>query len=312
MGMIQQLYLVPQPKIGVASGTSPTQITITASVSNPTLRYATAILFEVTVQITGTAPGTARDLSQVINYIELTDENGNVTHVDGQCLLVSTIDTIRRNPSILAQAWAPTVTGATGVAAVAQYAICGPFPGTVYNIVIGLNAATSTGYTSPSAAAYTVTSNLVEADYEQVFIPTGQTDQNGNPTFVPFTQPVYRYRIDARYVVNAQFTGKLLCKSAILGIDNAELGTKVSTVKCGGNTFSAQQATMAEDGLQGMIIVSSSLYGAVFANTATTPIKNIQTGNALGMGEFSGPTSTVLEISLNASSTMLILQRVQV
>jgi len=312
--MAQRLFVIPQPKVGAVAGTTATQLTLAASLSSPAKRYAQAFIFEIAVNITGTAPGTARDLSQIVNYIEITDENGYLTHLDGQSLILSSLDTARRTPEVAYQCWCPTVTAATGVNAVGQYSVTGPFAGTVFNIVVGLNAATATGYTSPSAASYTVTCNLVEMTYEEVYLPTGKTDANGNPQFVSVPQPIRRFRINGRYVVNSQYTGKLACHSAIIAIDNAELSTKVSSIKVGGNNFSAQQSQMAEDGLDAFLpggYVAAYL-GTAFTGNATVPLKNVQTGNSLGAGEFGGPNDAIVEVSLNASATMLILERVPI
>jgi len=252
-------------------------------------------------------------LSQIINYIEVTDENGNTTHVDGQALMLASLDFERRLPEACYQAWVPTVTGATGVAAVGQYSMYGPFAGTVFSIVVGLNAATATGYTAPSAAAYVVTCAAVEAPYDIIYLPdpSGKKDSSGNPVLVGYVQPVKRHKLNGRFVVNSQYTGKMACHNALVGIDNAELSTKVSSVKVGGNTFSAQECQMAEDSFDAFIGGSTTMSTA-FAGNATVPPKNVQTGNALGLGEFGGPVDAVVEIALTSVQTMIILERVPI
>jgi len=303
MGMFNRFYFLPQSKVGVASGTSPTQITIVAS---PTPgRVAVGFMFQVTVQITGTAPGTARGISQVIHDVQIIPNDGSdPTSLDGQTLMLAGLDAYNQTQGILSgyQAWADTVTAATGVAATAQYSVVGPFRGTGFTITFNINAATATGYTSPSAAAYTVTCVVIEADPTNIYTTDGKSISG-------FAQPDQRYKLIGNYIVNSTYVGKALTNDAIIGLDNKELGTVVSSIKCGGNTYSAQQSQMGEDAFDGTI-PNGVTFGTAFAGNATLPPKNPQTGNAVGVAEYGGPTPANLEISLQSSQTMLILQRV--
>lgn len=309
--MFANLFFAPQPKIGTAAQTGATQLSLTAAPTKN--RTVAALLFQLNVNITGTAPGTARGISQLVHDVQIVghtvDAKGQpvtiTTSIDGQALALAGMDAYHRIPAITGyQGWADTVTAATGVSAVGQYAIAGPFRGDTFDVTFNLNAATSTGFTAVASSAYVLTCVVVEGSHENVYI----SDSSGK-NVQAYAQPERTYLLSGHYVVNSTYTGKIPCHSAIVAIDNAELSVKVSALKVGGRTFSAQQAQMAEDAFDATL-PSGLTFGAAFAGNATIPPKNPQTGNALGIGEFGGPELAVVEVSLTSSQTMFILERV--
>jgi len=183
----------------------------------------------------------------------------------------------------------------------------GPFPGTSCKFVLNLNAASATLFTAISTATYTATWTFVEAEYNVV-----GAAQKGQKTSYT-VQDEHRYRLDGRYVVASYWAGtpNNKCRHAYVAIDNAELSTKVSAVRVGTSTFSPQQCQMAED-LLGSSLPSGLTFSAAFAGNACVPLTNIETGNALGFAEFSGPADDIVTLAFNASVTLLVFQRVLV
>jgi len=300
--------MVPQPKVGSISTTSATQITLEGTVSS-TNRFLLGVVFQFNETITGTAPGTPRGLSLIFNNVELTDDLGNVSHIDGSTLILSTIDTMRRMPiTFQYQAFTEPKPAVSATSYVGQYALMGPFPGTAFKFVLNLNAATASLFTAISAATYTATWTFIEAEYQAIGTKHGKT-------ITYHAQDEHRYRLDGRYVGTTSYWAGLpanKCRHAYVGIDNAELSTKVSSLKVGGVTFSPQQCQMAED-LLGATLPDGMTFGASpFAGNATVPPVNVETGNNLGVAEFGGTLDDVVTLAFTGNVTLLVLQRVAV
>jgi len=306
--MVPRFVFVPQTAVASISTIGQTQIK--AQYMTTTGHKCAAFIFQVSVTITGTAPGTQRDLSQIIHDIQVDNDDVNPTRVvalDGQTLMLSSLDAIKRF-YLEYQTWTPTVCAATGVTAVGQYAIGGPFDGSIFNITFNLNPATQTGYTSPSAATYTITGSLLCTSFDTFY--TASKAAFGNKTTIAgHIQPISGYIIKGHYVVNQIYTSPDNSCDCLVGIDNAELSTKVSSIACGGTKYSAQSCQVAEDTFNSTLPNGISV-GSAFAGNATVPPKNVQDGNPVGLGEFSGPTPSPLVVSLLSSQTMLILERI--
>jgi len=305
--MIPRYRLAPQTNVGFFSGIGANQVFFQVM---PDAGYALgAFLFQVTATITGTAPGTPRDLSAVIHDVQIiNDQNVKVASVDGQTLTLTSLDAIKRfGQSLSWQAWLPTVTAATGVAAVGQYSIAGPFAGSVFKCYFNLNAATSTGYTGPSAASYTVTCTLFEVAYENIYTST-KSPLSGKVMTVSHTQPIRTYYVQGRYITNANYVSAINTKHTIVAVDNAELSTVVSSITAGGVRYSAQSCQSGEDAFAGTIPDGVPVSTA-FAGNAAVPVKNVQTGNGLGIAEFVGTVSAPLNVALKSAQTMLIYER---
>jgi len=306
MGMFERVFFVPQAGVGTVASTGKTQTKIFISTTSPD-RVLAGLLIQFGATITGTAPGTARGISQVITNVEITEEDGTVHHVDGAALLLSSFDLITHLGQINYQAALDTVTGATGVTAVAQYGICGPFKGNSFTVVFNINSATATGYTAVSGASYTATICTLEVAKVTHYTATGNPKKpNVNATIQPIDYPV----INGRYVVDSKYVGAVNCLAAYFGTDNVELSTTVKTFKVANVSFTPQQCQMAEDALNASL-PDGIATGATFAGNATTPPKNVETGNALGLGLFGGPTGGPLVVALGASQTILLLERQQ-
>jgi len=293
MGMSHLPIIVPQSEIVTSANTGANQLVVHIKLTRPT-RHFSGFLLRLSATISGTAPGTARGISQLFHDITAVNEKGVVVfQTDGQALSVCALDSIAFNNADVQpgyQWWVDNVTAATGVAAVGVWAVLCDFPGTYLTVTVNLNAATATGYTAVTTCAYALSAASIESHGE------------ANP-----------HLLKGEYITNtAKYIGTYSSRYATIAADNAELSTIITSLKVGGADFTAIQSAIAEEAFNASIPpgLLPSGYGTAFAGQATKPPVNTQTGNNLGIARIGGTVAAPLQITFNTSPTFFVVQRI--
>jgi len=295
--MVNYLPLViPQPEVVTSAATGANQLVVHARLSRPTRHFA-GFMMRLSITITGTAPGTARGVSQIIHDVQVTNEkNVLVASMDGQALFLASADSIGVGAAqeLLPQdQWVTdNVTGATGVASVGIWTFFCDFPGTILTITVNLNAATATGYTAISAASAILSCAAIESHSE----------------FRP-------HLLKGEYITNtAKYIGTYPCKYVSFGADNSELGAIVTGIKVGGSDFTALQCQIAEELFNASVPTGlpSGMTAAPLAGLSTVSPKNPQTGNGIGAARLFGQVASPAYLTFNTSPVLFVVSRIPI
>jgi len=286
--------IVPQAGASNSSNSGVTQLTLAAKKSSPHVSVH-GILVRLSASLTGTAPATARGVSQLINSIVITnDKKQVVANLKGQSLAAAFVDGVARSEVGLLpqyQLFKDTVTGATTVAVVGLYAVIGRFAGASYTIVVNLNAATSTGYTVITAVNYQAQSSLIEV--------AGGVES-----------AVAEALLGEYFSGTSTYTGKVNTKHITLAVDNAEIGGVFSAISVGGESFNELDLQQSEDITAAQIPYETFTMGGHGTTLANDQPTNPQTGNVLYCAKLDGPTLAETSITFSANETFAVVSRV--